>query len=237
MDFCNPIYHTVQQGDTFYRLAQRYHTTVPDIIARNPGVNPYNLQVGSRLKICNGQDGGGARPEEIDLNKDMRQGWNNHNLWTAMTLTALFNNLGNLDASGKRLEKTPEEISSVFEAFYAQPVVRQLRQLLSRHVELVGEYATALKSDNRERAEQLEMQLNQNAEQIARLLTNMNPEYDYEELSRLLRKHVSMLKDIMMADLNGEYEKSVRLMDENEAHLMELADALTEGLVEQFYRR
>lgn len=40
MAFCRTIIHVVQPGDTFYRLAQRYQTTVPEIILRNPGLIP-----------------------------------------------------------------------------------------------------------------------------------------------------------------------------------------------------
>ncbi len=46
MAFCRTIIHIIQPGDSFYKLAQKYRTTVPDIMMRNPGVNPYNLQVG-----------------------------------------------------------------------------------------------------------------------------------------------------------------------------------------------
>ena len=42
---------TVRQGDTFWRLAQQYHTSVTAIEAANPGVDPQNLQVGQRLTI------------------------------------------------------------------------------------------------------------------------------------------------------------------------------------------
>ncbi len=43
--------HTVVSGDTYYRLAQRYNTTVEAIRAANPGVNPDNLQIGQRICI------------------------------------------------------------------------------------------------------------------------------------------------------------------------------------------
>lgn len=239
MDFCKTTFHVVQQGDTFYRLAQRYHTTVPDIIMRNPGINPYNLQVGTRLRICNGQEGGNnnRHPEEMDLNNDMRQNWSNHNFWAMMFMTSLFNTLGNTEAVQRRLLQTPEDIASVFEMFYSQPMVNQLKQLLTQHVELVGEYASALRDSSMERGEQVEMQLNQNADQIARLLANANTNYDYEELRRMLRNHLDLMKNSMMADMNGEHDESIRLADENQEQLMDLADILTEGLVQQFYRR
>lgn len=43
--------HIIKQGDTFYHLAQKYHVTVDEIIALNPDIDPYNLQVGSKIRI------------------------------------------------------------------------------------------------------------------------------------------------------------------------------------------
>ena len=43
-------YYVIQPGDTFYKLAKRYNTTVEAIEKANPGVDPNNLQVGQ--KIC-----------------------------------------------------------------------------------------------------------------------------------------------------------------------------------------
>jgi LysM repeat protein len=43
--------HVVQPGDTFYKLAKKYNTTVEAIIRANPGVDPYNLQVGTTIRI------------------------------------------------------------------------------------------------------------------------------------------------------------------------------------------
>lgn len=236
MDFCRTIFHVVQQGDTFYRLAQRYHTTVPDIIMRNPNVNPYNLQVGTRLRICPGYEMNN-HPEEMDLHNDMRQAWGQHNFWNAMFMMSVFNALENTGVMQNRLMQTPEDIVAIFEKFYAQPAVNQLRQLLTEHVRLAEELTVAMKNNSMEEAGQLETQLYQNADRIARLLANTNTKYDYEELRRMLRKHLDIMKNTMTADLNGEHDEAVHLIDESEEHLMELADILTEGLLEQFYQR
>jgi len=44
-------YHTVQSGDTLYNLSREYGVSVSEIQQANPGVDPYNLQVGQKLKI------------------------------------------------------------------------------------------------------------------------------------------------------------------------------------------
>ncbi|HLS53434.1 MAG TPA: LysM peptidoglycan-binding domain-containing protein, partial [Tissierellaceae bacterium] len=46
----NSFEYTIKSGDTLYNLAKRYDTSVEEILAINPNLNPYNLQVGQ--KIC-----------------------------------------------------------------------------------------------------------------------------------------------------------------------------------------
>lgn len=46
--------YTIQQGDTYFLLAQRFGTTVAAIKAANPGVDWYNLQPGQIICIPKG---------------------------------------------------------------------------------------------------------------------------------------------------------------------------------------
>lgn len=237
MDFCRTVYHVVQQGDTFYRLAQRYQTTVPDIIMRNPGINPYNLQVGTRLKICTGSMNDSMQQEEMALNNDMRKAWSNHSLWGAMFLKSVLEALPDSEAVKMRLLQNPTEIAGVFEQFYSQPMINQLKQLLTEYLELAEDLLKAMQQNNMPEMERVEALWYQNADKIARLLSSTNSKYNYEDLRRMLRMHLDMFKNTMEADMNGEHERVVELMDENNEHLMELADSLTEGLLAQFYQR
>lgn len=61
-DYCPPgqpsmRFYVIQQGDTLYKLAQRYGTTVEAIMALNPGIDPYNLQIGQVIRIPCGVPG------------------------------------------------------------------------------------------------------------------------------------------------------------------------------------
>jgi len=55
MQCANQIMHTIQLGDTLYSLAIRYNTTVSRLLELNPGVEIYNLQIGSTLVVCPGK--------------------------------------------------------------------------------------------------------------------------------------------------------------------------------------
>lgn len=52
MQCTNQVMHTIQPGDTLYSLAIRYNTTVSNLLDLNPGVEIYNLQIGSGLVVC-----------------------------------------------------------------------------------------------------------------------------------------------------------------------------------------
>ena len=68
----NRISYRVQEGDSLYKLAKQFHTTVTELILLNSGVNPYNLQTGMRLTIGPGEgyvDENESKPSEGNTNK------------------------------------------------------------------------------------------------------------------------------------------------------------------------
>lgn len=56
-DYGKVRYHRVQAGDTLYKIAQQYGTTVEELMRLNPGVNPNNLRIGQKLKVVCGIPG------------------------------------------------------------------------------------------------------------------------------------------------------------------------------------
>lgn|GEM_PF-2151557 len=47
----NAVMHVVKKGDTFWKLAKKYNTTVEAIVDANPDVDPLNLQIGQTICI------------------------------------------------------------------------------------------------------------------------------------------------------------------------------------------
>ncbi|MCT4620137.1 MAG: M14 family metallopeptidase [Marinisporobacter sp.] len=48
--------YIIQKGDTMYDIAQKYYSNVTSIVAANPNVNPYNLQIGQEIIVPYGID-------------------------------------------------------------------------------------------------------------------------------------------------------------------------------------
>lgn len=55
-DYCNGRIHTIQKGDTLYKISGMYHVPLALILRANPYVDIYNLQVGEKLCIPGGFD-------------------------------------------------------------------------------------------------------------------------------------------------------------------------------------
>ena len=51
MQQCHGFLHTVQKGDSLYRLSRRYHVPLWAILYANPYLNLYNLQNGDEVLI------------------------------------------------------------------------------------------------------------------------------------------------------------------------------------------
>lgn len=48
---CRGIMHTIAPGDTLYLIAKQYHADLRSIMEANPGIDPYNLRIGTRICI------------------------------------------------------------------------------------------------------------------------------------------------------------------------------------------
>ncbi len=48
---CRGRIHTVEKGDTLYRIGKKYQVSVSALIYANPFLDVYNLQIGDELWI------------------------------------------------------------------------------------------------------------------------------------------------------------------------------------------
>lgn len=48
--------YTIKKGDTFYNIAKRFYTTLPRILAANPGLEPTKLNIGQKIIVPYGTD-------------------------------------------------------------------------------------------------------------------------------------------------------------------------------------
>lgn len=276
----NKIAHTIQAGDSLYKLSRQYHTTVTELILGNPGVNPYNLQIGMQLFICPGEGyvpqqnpGGGnmsggmgnagsgntsggmgnagngnmsggmgnagnnneteAEREDsiLRLNEDMRLAWLNHVYWTRMYLMSAVADNADQQVVEERLLETADEITDVFARYLPIATTRQLRNLLTEHIEIGGQIIQALKAKNMSDYDALVKEWYRNANQMAALFASHNPYFESRETRNMLLNHLDLTREEIEQQVNGEYEQSIDVFRDVEQQALAMADYFARGLL------
>ena len=252
----NKIVHTIQAGDSLYKLSRQYHTTVTELILGNPRVNPYNLQIGMQLFICPGEgyvppqnpgggnmgggtgNAGGSNETESEredsilrLNEDMRLAWLNHVYWTRMYLMSAVADNADQQAVEERLLETADEITDVFARYLPIATTRQLRNLLTEHIEIGGQIIQALKAKNMTDYDALVQEWYRNANQMAALFANYNPYFESRETRNMLLNHLDLTREEIEHQVNGEYEQSIDVFRDVEQQALAMADYFARGLL------
>lgn len=60
------LFYEIKQGDTLYALAQKYHTSVEDILKANPGVSEKNFRSGETIRIAVNSEKHKVRTELVE---------------------------------------------------------------------------------------------------------------------------------------------------------------------------
>ncbi|MCL2402393.1 MAG: LysM peptidoglycan-binding domain-containing protein [Oscillospiraceae bacterium] len=239
------ITYVVRQGDNLYQLAKYYQTTVPHILSMNPAVDPYNLQIGSRLTICPGENfrmmlghqNPAASPnpaKQIGLINDMRLKWSQHVYWTRMLLLSIAHRLNDLDAVTSRLMQNPSDIADVFAEYYTPDVAETIAALLTEHLQIGSALITALRDGDHARVDALNREWYANADKMAEAFSSMNPYYEKQAMREMLHDHLKLTTQEVAMRLAGNYPADIKAFDAVETEALAMADAFTSGIIRQF---
>ena len=165
------------------------------------------------------------------LMEAMRIAWLDMLFWNRMYLMSVDADAKDQQAVEERALETADEITDIFARFLPINVVRQLRNLLTEHVELTGEIARTLKSGDTENYNNLIKQWYSNANQLANLLANQNPYFGGRETRNMLLNYLDMLRESMELQFNGEYGQSIDVFRDVQKQVLEMADYFARGLL------
>ncbi len=235
---CQMITHEIVAGDTLYRLAQKYKTTVPMILLANPGVNPYNLQVGTRLRICKGNQFV-ERPsmDEIQMMGDLKKVILQYVGWLKMYLVSLSQSAARQREVAQKAEQAAGNIVDLFALFYPDAMISNLRQMLARQYTLdLMSLANAVNNRDTLAQEQFEERVSEHAEKVAQLLSQYNRNFSEERLEDWLEELPKVVERIVTATKNADDMGEFSGFDSLDDWASELAEYLSEGLRKEFYR-
>lgn len=152
-----------------------------------------------------------------------------------MTIISIAEGLADEEQVTRRLLRNPTDIAKVFQSFYGEEVANSLNNLITAHLVIAAQLVKAAKAGNTPAVASIDARWYANADEIATLLSSINPYWSREQMTRMWHRHLDLVKAQAVARLNKEYASDIALYDEGEQLLLQMADEFTEGIVRQFF--
>jgi hypothetical protein len=168
------------------------------------------------------------------LHQSMRTLWSDHVIWTRDYIVAAVADQPDQQAAAARLMKNQEDIGAAVAAFYGQPAGAKLTELLKAHISIAVDLIKAAKAGDTGAQQHAELLWRRNAEDIADFLSNANPNWPRATLVAMMNTHLSTTTDEVVARLKKDWDQDVRAFDAVYHHILEMSDALSDGIVKQF---
>ena len=185
--------------------------------------------------------GGHARQttkKALALHDGMRALWESHGTWTERAIVDFVGGLPDTQLAIKRLLGNQAQIGNAVKPFYGRKAGNRLTKLLKGHINAAVAVLEAAKSGNADATAQALKAFHANGNQIARFLHAANPHHwGLRAMKKMMRVHLNQVVDLAVDQLQGHYAAAVRLYDVYIGHILDMADMLSEGIVEQFPAR
>jgi ubiquinone biosynthesis protein UbiJ len=172
---------------------------------------------------------------QMALSGAMRTLWEQHMEWTYETVDAFFHNQAALTPTLNRLLQNQRDIGAAIVPYYGQAAGTQLTNLLLTHIQEAVPVLTAAKAGDKAKLATAESDWYANAKQIADFLSSANPNnWPASVTEPMMKTHIDQTTTYSVDLLQGSYAQSITDYDKAEQHMIEMADALSKGIIGQF---
>jgi len=176
--------------------------------------------------------------DELTFQNAMRKLWEDHITWTRLYIVSAAADLPDKDLTAQRLLQNQEDIGNAIKPFYGEEAGDQLTALLRDHILTAAELIEAAKTGDEAAFEQANRRWYANADEIAAFLNAANPDHwPLDEMRDMMKSHLDLTLEEASARLNGDFEADIAAYDEVHEQILEMADMLSMGIIEQFPKK
>jgi murein DD-endopeptidase MepM/ murein hydrolase activator NlpD len=232
--------HIIAPGDTLYSIARRYNTTVETIMDANTYLDPSRLMVGDKIAIFKRQDdlkNDGITQKSLGLMEAMRALIDDNIVWDRQYVVSVGDNLRDADVVSQKLIANASAIGNSLGKYYGVDNASRVTNLLKQHVLFISELIKASRRGDTVGTSNYDRELRSNADEIAFLLSSLNPYYAEDSIRNLLYQHINLIRNIVINRFARNYTAEADAFDKARDHGVTIADYLTNGIIEQFPNR
>lgn len=173
----------------------------------------------------------------LNLNQEMRELWEQHDVWTRLTIESIVFNLPDEPFVIRRLLRNPQDFADALRPFYGRRIAAEFARLLNEHLVIAAQLVRAAQIGDGGRVADAERRWFRNAREIAAFFARVNPFWSERTWTEMLFDHLRMVQREAVQMLQGNYQGSIDTYDEVETQSLEMADEMWRGIVRQFPRR
>jgi hypothetical protein len=164
--------------------------------------------------------------------------WEDHITWTRMVIVDFAAGLPDLKTAETRLLRNQADIGNAIKPYYGTAAGNRLTTLLRTHIlEAVPVLVDAKAGDNAKLTKALSA-WNENAHQIASFLSKANPDrWPLSMTDAMMKRHLALTTDEAVARIKGHWAADVAAYDKVHAEILQMADMLSSGIINQFPNR
>lgn len=175
-----------------------------------------------------------AGTEQMSLQLALRRLWSDHVIWTREYIVAAIANSPDAQAVAGRLLANQGHIGSAIVPFYGEQAGQALTGLLRQHIMVAVELIDAAKAGDEGRFADADHRWDQNARDIAALLSSANPNWPEHDVVDLLNQHLTLTKNEATARLEQRWDDDIEAFDQILTEILTVSDVLCTGIVKQF---
>ncbi|HET7173174.1 MAG TPA: hypothetical protein VFI30_02710 [Nocardioidaceae bacterium] len=167
----------------------------------------------------------------------MRSLWEQHMEWTHATVDAFADGSGSTMPFLHRLLQDQADIGNAIKPFYGDQAGDRLTALLKQHILDAVPVLEDAKAGDQAALQAAVAAWYANAKEIADFLAAANPYWSRTDLEAMMQTHITQTIDYSVDALKGDWTANIEQYDQAEAHMMQMADMLSRGIVLQFPKK
>jgi hypothetical protein len=173
----------------------------------------------------------------VELRMSMRKLWEDHITYTRNFIISALADLPDTGPVAQRLLKNQEDIGMAIKPYYGSEAGDKLTALLKEHIMIASEIVKAAKANQKEQVTEQQQKWSKNGKDIASFLSGANPKWPKTTLEDMLQKHLDLTTGEVVSRLQKDWKTDIEFYDRGHEHMLMFADALTDGIVQQYPAR